>query len=57
LALRKPELALALGCSVDFVDQHVWPELRIVRRGRLALVDVRDVERWLEANAARVLDQ
>lgn len=56
LALRKSELADALGVSVDFVDEHVWPELRIVRRGRIALVDVREVERWLEENAAHVLD-
>ena len=34
LALSKCEAADALGVSVDFLEEHVMPELRIVRRGR-----------------------
>jgi hypothetical protein len=55
--LRKSEVAEAFGVSVDFVDQHIWPELRLIRLGRLTLAPISDVERWLEANAARVLDR
>jgi hypothetical protein len=55
LALSKTEAAAALGVSVDFFDEHVAPELRIVRRGRRRLVPLREIERWLDANAARAL--
>ena len=32
------------------------PELRVVRRGRRRLIPVRELERWLEENAARVME-
>jgi hypothetical protein len=35
LALTPSEAAQALGCSRDFFDKHIGPELRWVRRGRL----------------------
>ena len=56
LALSKCEAADALGVSVDFLEEHVMPELRIVRRGRRRLIPVRELERWLEANAALVVE-
>ncbi len=56
LALSKCEAADALGLSVDFLEDHVMHELRIVRRGRRRLIPVRELERWLEENSARVLD-
>ena len=56
LALSKCEAADALGVSVDFLEEHVMPELRIVRRGRRRLIPVRELERWLEENAARVVE-
>src|SRR2546423_1008224 len=55
LALTKPEAATALGISVDSFERHVQPELRVVRRGKLRLFDVRELERWLEENSARAL--
>jgi hypothetical protein len=57
LALTKAELAAALGVSIEFVAEHVWPELRLVRRGRKTLVAVTEAERWLEESAGRVWDQ
>jgi hypothetical protein len=56
LALSKAEAAEALGCSVDFLDEHVLPELRVVRRGRRVFVAVRELERWLERSAALTLE-
>lgn len=56
LALSKREAADALGVSVDFLEEHVMHELRVVRRGRRRLIPVRELERWLEENALRVLD-
>jgi len=55
LALSKAEAAAALGVSVDFFDEHVAHELRIVRRGRRRLIPIRELERWIDANAARAL--
>ena len=56
LALSKREAAAALGVSVDFLEAHVLPELRVVRRGRRGLVPLREFERWLEASAALAVD-
>ena len=56
LALSKPEAAEALGVSVDTLERHVLGELRVVRRGRLVLIPVRELEAWLERNAARTLE-
>jgi hypothetical protein len=55
LALTKADVAEALGVSVDFVEDHVWSELRLVRRGRKTFVSVRELEAWLERSAARTL--
>ena len=57
LALTPNEAANALGVSRDFYDQHIAPELRIVRRGRRRLVPVRELERWLEREAALALQE
>jgi hypothetical protein len=56
VALRVPEeAAAALGVSPDYFDQHVRPELRLVRRGRLAFVFISELERWGRENAARAI--
>jgi hypothetical protein len=49
------EAAVALGVSRDFFDEHVKPELRVIRRGRLLLVPIGELERWADDSAARVL--
>jgi len=54
LALSKAEAAESLGVSVDFFDEHVVHELRIIRRGRRRLIPLRELERWIESNAGRV---
>lgn len=55
LALSPIEAAIALGVSRDFFDQHLLPELRIVRRGRRRLIPVRELERWLDQHATTAL--
>jgi len=55
LALSPNEAAEALGVSRDFFDEHIAPELRIVRRGRRKLIAIRELERWLEREAALTL--
>lgn len=55
LALSKKEAAESLGVSIDFFDEHVVHELRVVRRGRRRLIPVLELERWLEVNASFAL--
>jgi excisionase family DNA binding protein len=56
LALSKVEAADALGISVDFLEDHVMHELRVVRKGRRRLIPVKELERWMEEQATRALD-
>lgn len=51
LAVTRAEAARALGVSINSFERHVQPELKIVRRGKLRLIPVREIERWLEENA------
>jgi excisionase family DNA binding protein len=55
LALSPNEAAAALGVSRDYFDEHVGPELRIVRRGRRRLIAVQELERWLNTEASRAV--
>ena len=55
LALTRAEAAAALGISLDSFERHIQPELRLLRRGSLRLVPVRELERFLEQNAEDVL--
>jgi excisionase family DNA binding protein len=57
LALSPDEAAAALGCSRDFLDEHVLHELRVVRRGRRRFIPLRELERWLESEACRALER
>jgi hypothetical protein len=56
LALCREEAAASLGMSLDSFERHVQPTLRLVRLGRMRLVPVRELERWLEQNAQGTLD-
>jgi hypothetical protein len=56
VALTKVEAAAALGISIDSFERHVQPELRVIRRGRMRLVPVRELERWATENASLTLD-
>jgi len=50
------EAASMLGVSRDFFDEHVKPELRIIRRGsRTILIPITELERWVDQSAARWL--
>ena len=56
LALRLEEAAESIGVSDEFFSQHVRPNVRIVRRGRVKLVPVAELEKWLDRNAAYAID-
>jgi excisionase family DNA binding protein len=54
LLLSRTEAAEALNVSEDYFDEHVRPEIRVVRRGRRVLVPVREIEKWIDRNAEEV---
>jgi hypothetical protein len=56
LALTPVEAAAAIGCSRDFFDKHLLPELRVVRVGRKVFVAIRELEKWLDEHAALTLE-
>ena len=51
VALKREEAAASLGMSLDSFERHVQPSLRIIRRGRLRLVPVSELERWAREEA------
>ena len=54
LCVKPDEAAHMLGVSRDYFDEHIKPELRIVRDGsRMILIPVAELVRWVERNAAR----
>jgi hypothetical protein len=56
LALTREEAAAAIGMSLDSFERHVQPTLRLVRLGRMRLIPVRELDRWLDENASRAVD-
>ena len=42
-----------LGVSRDYFDEHILPDLRVVRRGRRILIALAELERWLDRAASR----
>jgi hypothetical protein len=55
IALTREEAAHAIGMSLTSFEQYVQPDLRLIRRGKLRLVPVAELERWCDANAERTL--
>lgn len=56
VAVTKAQAATALSMSVDSLERYVLPDVRIVRRGRLVLIPVAELERWANDNAERTLE-
>ena len=56
VALTRAEAASSLGISVDSFERYVQPEVRVIRRGRMRLIPLGDLERWADENAVLTLD-
>ena len=56
IALSKTEAAAALGVSVDSFERHIQPDLKVIRRGRLRLFAVSELQRWAAEAGARTLE-
>lgn len=48
--------AAYLSVSREFFNEHVRPDLRVIRKGRKVLVPRSELERWIQGNAARTLE-
>jgi hypothetical protein len=57
VALSRQEAAMSLGMSLDSFERHVQPELRLIRRGKLRLVPLAELERWANDNAESVFSR
>ena len=57
IALSKPEAAAALSMSVDSFERYVQSDVRCIRRGRLRLYPVLELERWANDNAERIFTE
>ena len=55
LAVRPAEAAQLLGCSRNHFDRAIRPYLRVVRTGRLVLIPVVELEKWLSREASALL--
>ena len=51
MLLNRKEAAATLGLSLRHFQRHVQPFVRCVYSGQLRLYRIRDLERWVEAEA------
>jgi hypothetical protein len=56
VALTRAEAAAFLGMSLDSFERYVQPGVRLIRRDKLRLVPLAELERWAGENAERVLE-
>jgi len=56
ILVSRREAAERLSMSLRSFERHVQPSVPVVRRGRLVLVRVAQLERWAAANEARTLE-
>jgi excisionase family DNA binding protein len=52
LGLSIQEACEALGVGRTFFYEMVYPELKLVRRGRRVIVPVDELKRWMDRNGA-----
>jgi hypothetical protein len=57
LALKQFEAAASLGMSEESFRLYVQSDVRIVRMGGLRLFPVSELQKWLDSNAARTLEE
>jgi len=57
LALTREEAAASIGMGLDSFERHVQPSLRLVRLGRMRLVPISELQRWLEQRAEHTIER
>jgi hypothetical protein len=53
LLWTKAQAAEALSVSIDWLEDHVLPEIRVIKHGRKVLIPVRELETWIDQNLSR----
>lgn len=48
---RETAAAMLGGMSIDSFERYVQADLKLIRRGKLRLVPVSELERWVAENA------
>jgi excisionase family DNA binding protein len=51
IAFTRREAAESIGVGLTTFKEQIQPHLRVVRRGKVRLIPVAELERWLEENA------
>jgi len=51
VALTREEAAASIGMSLDSFERYVQPHVRMIRRGKLRLVPIAELERFCEETA------
>lgn len=51
IAVNNTEASEMLGVSRDYFREHIYPELRKVRRGNKTMIPVAELRRWVDENA------
>jgi hypothetical protein len=54
LCVTRTEAAESLSISLRSFERYVQPHLALVRRGRMRLVPVKELERWVAKNQDRL---
>lgn len=57
VALTRAEAAAALSMSLDSFERYCQPHMRLVRIGRMRLVPVSELDRWVREHAELVLPE
>jgi hypothetical protein len=57
LALTREEAAASIGMGLDSFERHVQTSIRLVRLGRMRLVPILELQRWLEQHAEHTLER
>jgi hypothetical protein len=55
LAVNQEVAAALLSCSVDHLQRHILPKLKVVQAGARMLIPVRELEDYLNRESARAL--
>jgi hypothetical protein len=55
VALTREEAAAAMGIGLDSFERYVQPHVRMIRWGRLRLVPLVELERFVDEEAERTL--
>ena len=51
IAVTKDEAAAMLGMSVGSLNKYVMPDVKVIRRGKIVLIPVKQLDAWADRAA------